>query len=134
MKNVHTFEEFLNEDRKADGSHYPRESAADLLKSLMSDADLKNDAKILQSAVNSINRYNRYKKAGSIMDMNLAFEGDEKYKSSFDMPGALMKKGPSEPLKFWDAYQIGRWNGIPAILLQKDSGAEHTHYVLTVPE
>ena len=133
MKHIHTFESFLNEERSASGDHYPRESAAEFLKKLMSDADLKNDDKVLQPALKAINRFNSFKKVNSILDMNLAWEGDEKYKSSFDMPGTLMKKGPGENLKFWDSYQTGRYAGIPALLLQKDSGADYTHYVLTVP-
>ena len=64
MKHIHTFESFLNEERSASGDHYPRESAAEFLKKLMSDADLKNDDKVLQPALKAINRFNRFNRCG----------------------------------------------------------------------
>lgn len=134
MKHIHTFENFLNEKRYEEGLYLPAEPAADTLKSLMKGDELENEVSALDSAVKSINRYNRFVKVNSILDMNLSWASDNQPKGFWDMPGPLIKKGsPNVGIEFWDSYQIGRFNGVPAILLNKDSGAEYKCYVLTVP-
>lgn len=134
MKHLQTFESFLNEKRYDEGLYLPAEPAAPVLQKLMKGDELKQEEAALDSAVKSINRYNRFVKVNSILDMNLSWASNEQPKGFWDMPGPLMKKGESSvPIEFWDSYQIGRFNGVPAILLNKDSGAEYKCYVLTVP-
>jgi hypothetical protein len=135
VKHIQTFESFLNEKKYEEGLYLPSEPAGEVLQSIMKPAELVKEEKALDSAIKTINRYNRFKKVNSILDMEIAWESNNLPTGWWDMPGDLMKKGDTNvSIEFFDSYQTGRFNAKPAILLYKDSGAKFKYYVLVVPE
>ena len=132
MKHIKLFEEFLLEADS--GAIYPPQSAGDWLKKEVG-SKLSAEEKNFAPAIKSLNRYNSSTKVKSISEMELVYMADAPpSKYQWDMPATRIDT--SDPIfasVLWDAYTLGRWNGRPGILFEKNEGLDHRFYVFAVP-